>query len=75
MSQLCLLMKLLVFEYGQFKHGLKGDNPQACLTKGSLAGCHTRWCGLESYLLVTSPLDQTTCHISKVTPYLIPGID
>ena len=26
-------------------------NPQACLTKGSSAGCHTRWRGLESHLL------------------------
>ena len=30
---------------------LKERNPQACLTKGSYAWCHTRWCGLESHLL------------------------
>ena len=30
----------------------KRDNPQACLTKGSFAGCHTRWRGLESHLLL-----------------------
>ena len=26
------------------------DTPQACLTKVSFAGCHTRWRGLESHL-------------------------
>ena len=31
---------------------LKEGNPQACLTKGSYAGCHTRWRGLDSHLLV-----------------------
>ena len=25
-------------------------NPQACLTKGSYAGSHTRWRGLDSHL-------------------------
>ena len=29
----------------------KRENPQACLTRGSYAGYHTRWRGLESYLL------------------------
>ena len=29
----------------------KDRNPQACLTKGCYAGCHTRWRGLESHLL------------------------
>ena len=28
----------------------KERNPQACLTEGSYAGCHTRWRGLESHL-------------------------
>ena len=39
-----------MFEYGQFKHDQRGKN-QACLTKDSQAGCHTRWRGLESHLL------------------------
>ena len=30
---------------------LKERNTQACLTKGSFAGYHTRWRGLELYLL------------------------
>ena len=29
---------------------LKERNPQACLTKGCYAGCHTRWRGLEFHL-------------------------
>ena len=29
---------------------LKERNTQACLTKGSFAGYHTRWHGLELYL-------------------------
>ena len=33
----------------------KESNPQICLTKGSYAGCHTRWRGLESYLFCLSP--------------------
>ena len=28
---------------------LREGNGQACLTKGSSAGCHTRWRGLESH--------------------------
>ena len=39
--------KLLVFEYGQFKHALI---KQACLTKACYAGCHTRWRGQEFHL-------------------------
>ena len=31
----------------------KERNPQACLTKGSYTGCHTRWRGLESHLFAT----------------------
>ena len=30
----------------------KEKEKQACLTKGSYAGCHTRWRGLESPLLL-----------------------
>ena len=30
---------------------LKERNPQACLTKGCDAGCHTRWRGLEPHLI------------------------
>ena len=29
---------------------LEERKPQACLTKGCYAGCHTRWPGLESHL-------------------------
>ena len=36
-------MKLLVFEYGEFKP-----------PKGCYGGCHTRWRGLESDLLAMS---------------------
>ena len=32
---------------------LKERSPQACLTKGSYAGFHTRWHGLESNLSPT----------------------
>ena len=36
---------------------LKERTPQACLTKGYHAGCHTRWHGLESHLLlITIPM-------------------
>ena len=28
----------------------KEEKKQACLTKGSYAGCHTRWRGSESHL-------------------------
>ena len=31
------------------------ENPQACLTRVFYAGYHTRWRGLESYLLPDSP--------------------
>ena len=31
----------------------KERNRQACLTKSSYAGSHTRWRGLESHLLCT----------------------
>ena len=40
-------MKLLVVEYGQFEHAQREKKTQACLTKGSYAGYHTRWRGLE----------------------------
>ena len=43
-------MKLLVVKYKQFKHAQREKKPTACLTKGSYAGCHTRWHGLESHL-------------------------
>ena len=33
----------------------KERNPQACLTKGSYAGCDTRWRGLESHLIDEIP--------------------
>ena len=36
-------------------HMFKERNPQACLTKGSYAGCHTRWRGLESHLFTVHP--------------------
>ena len=42
---------------------LKEGNPKACLTKGSYAGCHTRWHGLESHLLQAG-----TCLGQKSTP-------
>ena len=31
---------------------IKKTKKQACLTRGSYAGYHTRWRGLESYLLL-----------------------
>ena len=41
----------------------KRENPQACLTRGSYAGYHTRWRGLESYLLK----EQSRSSVSNVT--------
>ena len=32
-------------------HLLKKREKEVCLAKGSQAGCHTRWHGLESHLL------------------------
>ena len=57
-------MKLLVFEYRQFKHAQREKTTQACLTKGSLAGCHTRWRGLESPLYkVSVPALSKNCFL------------
>ena len=39
---------------------LEERNPQACLTKGSFAGFHTRWRGLEPHLI-----DEKFAHKSK----------
>ena len=49
-------MKLLVFEYGQFKHA------QREITKGSFAGCHTRWRGLECHLYNVTGSDNTWAY-------------
>ena len=48
-------MKLLMFEYGQFKHAQHAQREitpsLSNRTKDSFAECHTRWRGLESHLL------------------------
>ena len=43
---------------------LKERNPKACLTKGSYAGYHTRWRGLESHLFHSIPgnISRLPCH-------------
>ena len=40
---------------------LRERTPQACLSKGSEAGCHTRWRGLEFNLIDGIPDHATWC--------------
>ena len=42
--------------------------PQACLTKGCYAGCHTRWRGLEFHLLLSFHGFSMTIFIFQVFP-------
>ena len=44
---------------------------KACLTKGSFAGCHTRWRGLESHLLRTSLTGCEMPYSKVVTLYCV----
>ena len=50
MSAFCLLKKLLVFEYGQFKHAQREITPKLVRLRVLMLGV-TTWLGLESPLL------------------------
>ena len=54
-------MKLEMVEYGHFKHAQREKKKQACLTKCSFAGYHTRWLGLESHLFIDSTFSPRLC--------------